>query len=463
MSLETSTQRTPAARWRHHPIRRWLGVHPVGVLLLYGLALYVLITSLVTGWLALDFRIAGRPLLAGGLQDDPLYELGTSLGFWGTIYFGLNFVLATRWRWVERLFGGLDKVYRAHNFAGRLALTLLVLHGGILILQAIPDQALLTTYLLPGVDWGYTTGVASLLLLVLLVVLTIWVKLPYQRWLANHKWMGVPYVLGGLHAILLQGDWYMIALTALGAYAWLYSLFWYPARGHRTDGQLAAVHRKGNLTELVITLDRPMASQAGQFVFIAIPDAPGRIAPEAHPFSISGRPDAHTLRISAKALGDYTRSLALAQPGDKVAVWGPYGSFGRALGADEAGDLVWVAGGIGVTPFLDMLQHVQRRKSHTDRRIDFFWTVANAEDAVYWDEIEQARAHLPHLYVHLHVTSAQGLLTADRIAAVVGNARLAAATFLLCGPKPMMRALRTQLQAKGVQRPELISEEFGIR
>ena len=461
MNLETSTQRNPAAGQRPHPIRRWLRVYPAGALLLYGLALYVLITSLVTGWLALDFRIAGGPLLAGGLQEDPLYELGTSLGFWGTVYFGLNFVLATRWRWVERLFGGLDKVYRAHNFAGRMALTLLVLHGGILILQAIPDQTLLTTYLLPGVDWGYTTGVAGLLLLVLLVVLTIWVKLPYQRWLASHKWMGVPYVLGGLHAILLQGDWYMIALTALGTYAWLYILFWYPARGHRTDGQLAAVHRKGNLTELVITLDRPVASQAGQFAFIALPDAPGRIAPEAHPFSISGRPDARTLRISAKALGDYTRSLALAQPGDNVAVWGPYGSFGRVLDA-EAGDLVWVAGGIGVTPFLDMLQHAQQ-ESYTGRRIDFFWTVAKAEDAVYWDEIEQARAHLPHLRIHLHVTSAQGLLTADRIAAVVGDGRLVAATFLLCGPKPMMHALRTQLQAKGVQRPELISEEFGMR
>lgn len=170
----------------------------------------------------------------------------------------------------------------------------------------------------------------------------------------------------------------------------------------------------------------------------------------------------YTLRISVKALGDYTRTLALARPGDKVAVWGPYGSFGRTL-EGEADDMVWVAGGIGVTPFLDMLQHAQRQGAHFDRRIDFFWTVAQAEDAVYWSEIEQARAHLPHLHVHLHVTSAQGLLTADRIAAVVGDGRLAAATFLLCGPKPMMHALRTQLQTKGVRPPEIVSEEFGLR
>ena len=62
----------------------------------------------------------------------------------------------TRWRWVETLFGGLDRVYQAHNLVGRLAMSLLVLHGGILVFQALPDRALLGIYLLPGVDWGYT-------------------------------------------------------------------------------------------------------------------------------------------------------------------------------------------------------------------------------------------------------------------------------------------------------------------
>ncbi len=443
-------------------LRLWQRVYPVGSLLIGGLAIYVLVSSLANAWMALDYRLNGGEWLGNGEQTDPLYELGTSLGFWGTIYFGLNFILATRWRWVEMLFGGLDKVYKAHNLAGRLALTMLTLHGGLLILQAIPDQALLTTYLVPGVDWGYTTGVAGLLLLIALVVVTIWVKLPYQTWLASHKWMGVPYALGGLHAILLQGDWYMIAITALGIYAWLYITLWYPARGPRVAGTLAEVNPKGSVTELVATLEEPVNARPGQFVFLAVQGAQERISPEVHPFSISSQIDERTLRISAKALGDYTRALRQAHPGDKVVFWGPYGDFGRTYQQGD-GDLVWLAGGIGVTPFLAMLRNEQRLGPRAGRRIHFVWTVKTAEEAIYLEEIEDACAGLPQVEFHLHVTENQGLLTIDRVAAHIGEEQFDRTTFLICGPKAMMSALRSQLRGRGAPRYNIITEEFGMR
>lgn len=45
-----------------------------------------------------------------------------------------------------------------------------------------------------------------MLLLAILVAATIWVRFPYQQWLASHRWMGVPYILGGAYAIVAQGD-----------------------------------------------------------------------------------------------------------------------------------------------------------------------------------------------------------------------------------------------------------------
>jgi len=131
MAPHTAARQQPLPSSLFRKVERWLRLYPAGTLALWGLTLYVAAVSLATFWQALAFRMAGGAIAGGGNEGDPLYELGTSLGFWGVIYFGMNFILATRWRWVEALFGGLDQVYQAHNLAGRLAMTLLVLHGGI--------------------------------------------------------------------------------------------------------------------------------------------------------------------------------------------------------------------------------------------------------------------------------------------------------------------------------------------
>ena len=389
--------------------RLWqrLGTLAPATLGVYLLTLYVGAASLYNVVASIQYRFASSGLLFGGDSADPLYELGTSLGFWGTIYFCLNFVLATRWFWVERLFGGMDKVYQLHGWVGKLTLTLVVLHLAILVVQALPDRDLVATYLLPGVDLGYTLGLAGVLLLTLLIVVTLWVKLAYHVWLATHPWLGVAYVLGGLHAVVLQGDWYMILLTAVGGYAWLYSLLLFRRTGPRYGGTLVHNRRKGTVNELVIGLDRAMPVRPGQFVWIGVEQSAAPIARELHPFSVSQVVDDRTIRISAKTLGDYTATLRDLAPQDRLGVYGPYGAFGaKYLTAPQA--MVWIAGGIGITPFLSML-HAEA-ESPRDRTVTLVWTVNRAEDAVYHDEIEQICRSAPHIRYHLHVSATAGRL-----------------------------------------------------
>lgn len=180
--------------------------YPPALIIIYALTGYIGVISLYTLILGVVFRFEQGRFFFPGDKADPFYELGTSFGFWGTLYFCINFILATRRRWVETLFGGLDRVYQTHQLVGKLTLTFVVLHGVILAFQALPDMVLLSTYFVPGVDISYTFGFIGLLLLTILVIVTIWIKLPYQLWLQSHKFMGLAYVLGGLHAIILQLD-----------------------------------------------------------------------------------------------------------------------------------------------------------------------------------------------------------------------------------------------------------------
>lgn len=447
------------------PIQRlWsqLSTLPRAIWAVYGLAAYVILSSLYELLAGIQERIATQTLMLAGATTDPFYELGTSLGFWGMIYFCLNFLLATRWRWVERLFGGLDQVYKLHGQVGKIALTMILLHLAILVLQAAPNLELITSYLLPGIDIAYTLGLFGVLLLTVLVALTIWIRLPYHRWLQSHKWMGVPYVLGGLHAIVLQGDWYMILLTIIGGWAWLYNLFFYERMGPQQQGKIVSNVQKGNINELLIALNHPMRVQPGQFIFLSIQKSVANLPKEQHAFSVSQIVDDRTLRISAKTLGDYTSRLRDLHVDDEVTLFGPYGTFGARHQAAK-GDIVCIAGGIGITPFLSMLHAERGELDSPARTIHLLWSVKSRQDAVYHDELEELQQLAPHIRYRLHQSTSDGQLTSHTIRTITEPMQLSTATIFLCGPQRMIHTLKKELIQQGVPQRNIISEDFAFR
>ena len=61
-----------------------------------------------------------------------------------------------------------------------------------------------------------------------------------------------------------------------------------------------------------------------------------------------------SLRVTVKALGDYTSRLPeLIEPGMPAVIGGPHGRFDHRKGTDRQ---VWIAGGVGVAPFLSWLR-----------------------------------------------------------------------------------------------------------
>ena len=75
---------------------------------------------------------------------------------------------------------------------------------------------------------------------------------------------------------------------------------------------------------------------------------------QAHPFSLSALPRPPYLRLTAKAVGDYSASLAHLRPGTKVVVEGPYGTFTRD--AQLRPRALLIAAGIGVTALRALLE-----------------------------------------------------------------------------------------------------------
>jgi predicted ferric reductase len=134
---------------------------------------------------------------------------------------------------------------------------------------------------------------------------------------------------------------------------------------------------------------------------------------------------------------------------------GPYGEFNFKTGSQKQ---VWIAGGIGITPFMSWMRDFEAN-SH-DREINFFYTTTVPEEALFMDEIEKAKKHKGFL-AHVSHSARDGRLSADKIIAASGD--LAGKDIYMCGPAPMVEAFRLAFIAKGVPAGKIHYEEFNFR
>jgi ferredoxin-NADP reductase len=149
-----------------------------------------------------------------------------------------------------------------------------------------------------------------------------------------------------------------------------------------------------------------------------------------------------------------------------VAVQAPFGRFSYLLHPDER-DLVFIAGGIGITPLMSMLRHMRREGSGHD--VLLLYGNVGERDIVFREELANIQAGTaPRLQV-VHVLSRAGAEwqgERGRIDAAMirkyASGDLAARSFYLCGPPPMMAALIASLSAMGVPPRKIRSERFAL-
>ena len=174
-----------------------------------------------------------------------------------------------------------------------------------------------------------------------------------------------------------------------------------------------------------------------------------------HPFTLSSAPSEGRVRITVKALGDYTSRLEeIVQVGMPAVIGPPHGHFDRHRGTARQ---VWIAGGIGITPFLSWLRALD---GDLDQRVDLFYSVDHPSP--FGDEILEIAHDHPMLCVHLVDTSVSGYLTAADVLAVVDEPPESLSVFM-CGPELMLEVFRDSLRSAGVPARHIYREYFDWR
>jgi predicted ferric reductase len=394
--------------------------------------------------------------------------VGELCGAEAVLLFSCSLVLTTLLAPIERAFGGLDRVAVWHRRAAVVGVLLLIPH--VALVSSAPDRY--------ATSLGHALGDVAL---IGLIVLAVWALAPslraarwpgpiqrmarvaYERWLTGHRLTGVFVIVAVVHgaivdpvlrySLLLRVAFVIVG--AAGAIAYLYRELLardvVPIYDYTVDDV-----RRPNKTTLDVTLTpvrKQLTFAPGQFVFLALGGSGGW---QRHPFSVSSSPSTRRLELTIKAAGDYTRDLYdELRPGVPAKLAGPFGGFDYRQGGQ---DQIWIAGGIGVTPFLSWIRSIDGR---FDRRVDFFYSVAHAEDAVDLDEIRAVAERHPSLRVHLVNADSDGRLTPE---AVMHETSQALSPWIyMCGPPAMMKAFSAGFRKLGVPASRIRWEQFDVR
>src|SRR6478735_3863974 len=209
-----------------------------------------------------------------------LTSAGVLCAFAGTSAFAINLMLGARLRFVERLFGGLDRMYRVHRQNGQIAFALLAMHAFLIfagrVTVSVSSGFDLVT---PRAGRVVFVGFVALTIMGVALVLTLFVRLGQEVFVYVQRTFGFVFLLATYHVFATNGakalsptlKWYMAALATAGIASFVYRSLLHNVLVRRKRYTVTAVNRLDDfVTEIVMEpKGKPLAYRAGQFVFVS--------------------------------------------------------------------------------------------------------------------------------------------------------------------------------------------------
>ncbi|HEX9330572.1 MAG TPA: hypothetical protein VF896_01715 [Anaerolineales bacterium] len=387
---------------------------------------------------------------------------GEIIGSINIVLMSFSLFMSTRPKWAEAYFGGLDKMYITHRQTSTAAFLLIFVH--VLTVPISTTGWKLGNYLAVIAF----TGIVSTVLITLAPRIAFLNRLTggtYEGWKSLKKYIGIFFIIAFFHSLTIGNP--LHALTAItwvqlffifGAVSYLYTeVFGRFFKKFMPYTVEAVRHPNASTTEVTMRARKqPIKRQrAGQFLFVRFPG--DKILNESHPFTISSAPHEDVLRLTVKASGDFTRELfAKLKEGTDAVIEGAYGMFDYKTGRQKQ---IWIAGGIGLTPFLSFIRDMDGNLAHD---VDFYYTVRHQEEALFADEIHAAVKKNQSFRARIRCSATEGSLTIEEIVKNA-NENLSEHDIYLCGPLPMIQAFEKKFISLGVPKSNIHYEEFNFR
>jgi ferredoxin-NADP reductase/DMSO/TMAO reductase YedYZ heme-binding membrane subunit len=366
---------------------------------------------------------------------------------------------------------GTDRLARWHAMGGRYVITLVTGHVLLIVWgyaltahEKVTSETvtLLTAYpdvLMATVAWFLLLGVAAF------SARAARRRLSYETWYYAHLYTYIAIALAFSHQFA-DGPAFQSDTAARVVWSAMYVLVaamivWYrvltPLRNaarHRFTVQKVRQEAPGIVSVFITGRDFDrLRAEPGQFFrwrFLT-----GELWWQSHPYSLSAMPRSDLMRITVKARGDHSGSLANLEPGTRVIAEGPYGAFTPALSGRR---VLLIAGGVGITPIRAMFAALPKRMSDG---ISLVYRASHPRDVVFSQELDAIAADR-NAALHYLIGSRERLgydpLAPRHLQRIIPGLHRYEA--YVCGPAGMTETVVQSLLDLGVPRRRIHRESF---
>jgi ferredoxin-NADP reductase len=220
---------------------------------------------------------------------------------------------------------------------------------------------------------------------------------------------------------------------------------------------------------MAFQFDKPnnFVFKAGQYIDLTLSGSQPQSGPSdgmTHTFSIVSSPSDEEILVTTRMRGTvFKQALSSLPVGSGVRIEGPIGSF--SLHNNTSRPAVFLAGGIGIAPFLSMLSYATQEKMR--HPIILFYANRYLEDAAFIDalwKLERANPRFRFVPTLTRVANSNGWkgktgrISSEMLLTHVGVLR--GPIYYIAGPPTMVAAARRSLSEVGVDEDDIRTEEF---
>ena len=208
------------------------------------------------------------------------------------------------------------------------------------------------------------------------------------------------------------------------------------------------------VTSFIFEADRPVSWTAGQYLHYTLPHPQMDDRKNKRWFTISAAPSEGHIMVTTRFAGEksssFKRALFAMQPGDVIEAEGPEGDF---VVSDTDREYIFIAGGIGITPFRSILVDAKARGV----KLHVTLLYANRDQEIpFKQELEDLAEANPDLKVRLVVAPAK--IDQALLKPVLGEVHNP--LVYVSGPEPMVEAMEQELKELGVPEDSIVGDFF---